>query len=60
MSQLDLFSAATVCTHRVIHTERGKMIPVGEWRDHGSCRNRDLACPTCGAIVGEVSERKPS
>ena len=54
---LPLFDA--VCTHRTIHLEHGRaMIPVGEPRDLGGCVNQDLACPDCGAIVGESSASK--
>ncbi len=47
-----------VCTHRAIHLEGGRMIPIGELRGLGDCINQDLACPDCGAVVGELSMNK--
>lgn len=59
-ANLNFTEPPSACTHRQIHLAHGRpMIPVGEWRqDAGSAsRERDLACPDCGAIVGVRSEQ---
>ena len=50
------------CTHQQIHLERPqrRMVPGGAWTGEGESRERDLACPDCGAVVGVCSSRVPT